>query len=172
MTRRAHTTRPAAQMAYIDKYLITGENVVERVQLHWSVVAGPAIATILAAFFVGYTITWPRSAIEAQSWVMARVAFALVGVLLLARVIRWCTTECVLTNKRLVVKTGWLRRDLVEIWLTKIEGVQLHQSLAGRILGYATLVVSGLGGTRELHSNIAAPVRFQQAIRRQLDLHP
>jgi uncharacterized membrane protein YdbT with pleckstrin-like domain len=158
-------------MSYVDKHLITGEHVVERVQLHWIVLAGPSLAAILGAFLVGYTIQWPRSPSQAQAWVMARIVFGIAGVVLLARVIRWCTTECVLTNKRLVVKTGWLRRDLVEIWLTKIEGVQLHQTIVGRLLGYATLVVTGLGGTRELHPNIVAPARFQQAIRRQLDVH-
>jgi len=158
-------------MSYIDKHLLSGEQIVARVRPHWILLAGPAVAALVAAFFVGYTIRWPRSALDAEAWTASRLGLVVAGIALVARIVHWMSAECVLTDKRLVVMTGWLRRDLVELRLSKIEGVQLHQGIVGRLLGYATLMVKGLGGTRELHPNIVAPVTFHQAIRRQLDLH-
>jgi uncharacterized membrane protein YdbT with pleckstrin-like domain len=157
-------------MSYVDKHLLDDEQIVARVHLHWIVLAGPALVVLVSAFFVGYTIRSPRSPGEIEAWVLSRLIFTISTIALLVRVIRWLTAEYVLTDRRLVVKTGWLRRDLIEVWLPKIEGIQAHQTIVGRLLGYATLMVKGLGGTRELHPNIIAPLVFQQAIRRQLSM--
>jgi uncharacterized membrane protein YdbT with pleckstrin-like domain len=157
-------------MSYVEKHLLADEHIVARVHLHWIVLAGRALVVLISAFFVGYTIRWPRSPGDIEVWVLSCLIFAIGAIALLVRIVHWLTAEYILTDRRLVVKTGWLRRDLIEVWLAKVEGVQLHQTIAGRLLGYATLVVKGLGGTREIHPNIIAPLVFQQAIRRQLSM--
>lgn len=158
-------------MSYVERHLLPNEQVLASADLHWITLVAPALVLIVGALMVGFTLEWPPSPGYAQLWFLGRVTLALAAIFFIARVAYWLTAECVLTNKRVVVKTGWLRRDVVEIPLAKIEGVQLHQPFIGRLLGYATVVVSGLGGTRELQRNIATPLAFHHALQEALDLH-
>ncbi|WP_373707936.1 PH domain-containing protein [Kaistella sp.] len=74
---------------------------------------------------------------------------------------RW-TDEFAITNKRVIVKTGLIRRRTVELNLTKIESVNVNQSVLGRILGFGSIQIVGTGGTRELFTNIRKPLRFRK----------
>lgn len=60
-------------------------------------------------------------------------------------VIRILTTELAVTNRRVVLKKGFIRRDVVEIQLNKVESTGADQSITGRILGFSTVVICGTG---------------------------
>ncbi|MGE3779178.1 MAG: PH domain-containing protein [Pirellulaceae bacterium] len=47
---------------------------------------------------------------------------------------------------RVVVKTGLVSRRTKEINFTRIESVNVDQSVLGRMLGYGTVAVQGTGG--------------------------
>jgi uncharacterized membrane protein YdbT with pleckstrin-like domain len=53
--------------------------------------------------------------------------------------------------------------------LSKIENVELKQSLMGRILGYGEIVISGTGSGRTTLSKIANPIEVKKAIEAQMD---
>lgn len=72
------------------------------------------------------------------------------------------TDEFAITNKRVIVKTGLIRRKTVELNLTKIESVNVNQSILGRILGFGSIQIVGTGGTRESFTNIRKPLRFRK----------
>ena len=74
---------------------------------------------------------------------------------------RW-SDEFVVTNKRLICKTGLISRKTLEMNLNKIETVNVDQSILGRLLGYGTITIIGTGGTREAFEDIAAPVEFRK----------
>ena len=57
---------------------------------------------------------------------------------------RWCFDMGV-TNKRLVVKSGFIARKTGEIRLEAIESVCMSNTFFGRIFGYGSLTVSGRG---------------------------
>lgn len=73
------------------------------------------------------------------------------------------TDEFAITNKRVIMKTGVISRNVFEITLPHIESVNVDQSIAGRIFNYGTVVIVGSGGTRESFSCIADPVGFRRA---------
>lgn len=54
------------------------------------------------------------------------------------RLIEWKTTEVVVTNTRVVVKTGLISRRTKEINVSRIESVNVDQSVLGRTFGYGT----------------------------------
>ena len=56
-----------------------------------------------------------------------------------------------------------IARRTVEMNLSKIESVNVDQSVMGRILGYGTLTIIGTGGTREIFNNISRPLEFRKA---------
>jgi uncharacterized membrane protein YdbT with pleckstrin-like domain len=64
---------------------------------------------------------------------------------------RWCFDMGV-TNKRLVVKSGFIARNTGEIRLEAIESICIDNTILGRIFGYGTLRVTGRG-----NANVAIP---------------
>jgi uncharacterized membrane protein YdbT with pleckstrin-like domain len=58
-------------------------------------------------------------------------------------------TEIAVTNRRIIFKTGLISYRTIEMNMDKIEGVNVEQSLVGRLLNYGTVVVRGIGAGRE-----------------------
>lgn len=81
------------------------------------------------------------------------------------------TSEYAITNKRVIVKIGLIRRKTLEMNLSKIESVNVDQSIAGRILGYGAITIIGTGGTRETFSDISDPMRFRRIFQECVDAH-
>jgi uncharacterized membrane protein YdbT with pleckstrin-like domain len=72
------------------------------------------------------------------------------------------TDEFAITNKRVIIKTGLISRKTFEMNHSKIESVNVDQSILGRILGYGTIGIVGSGGTREVFPNIKNPLAFRK----------
>jgi uncharacterized membrane protein YdbT with pleckstrin-like domain len=88
----------------------------------------------------------------------------------LVPMIEYRTSEFAVTNKRVIMKVGWLSRRVLELNLHKIESVNVDQSLIGRLLGYGTVTVIGTGGTRETFDRLASPLAFRKAFQEQESL--
>jgi len=82
--------------------------------------------------------------------------------LFIAPMIDRYTDEFAITNKRVVIKTGLISRKTVELNLTKIESVNVDQTIMGRIFGYGSISIIGIGGTREVFVNIRKPLEFRK----------
>ena len=78
--------------------------------------------------------------------------------------IRQATSEFAVTTDRVVVKTGLLARNTIEIQLAKVESVQVSQDIVGRLLNYGTITVAGTGGTHEPFTLIDDPMGFRKAV--------
>lgn len=78
--------------------------------------------------------------------------------------IRMRTTELAVTNRRVIAKFGLVRRDTIEIQVARIESVQVHQSVAGRVLNFGTIVFAGAGQPQVSIPQIAAPLNFRKAV--------
>ena len=74
---------------------------------------------------------------------------------------RW-SDEFVITNKRIICKTGIFSHKTFEMNLNKIESVNVDQSFMGRILGYGSVTIIGTGGTRESFPDIGSAVDFRK----------
>lgn len=82
--------------------------------------------------------------------------------LFLAPLINSWTDEFAITNKRVIIKTGLIRRKTVELNLSKIESVNVVQSILGRILGFGSIQVVGTGGSKEIFPKIKHPLKFRK----------
>jgi uncharacterized membrane protein YdbT with pleckstrin-like domain len=93
----------------------------------------------------------------------------LLGLLYAARAaVSYFTTEFAVTDKRIIAKTGLLRRRSLELLLSKVESIGVNQPIMGRIFNYGTIVVVGTGGTKEGFPNIVAPMDFRKRINAQI----
>lgn len=74
------------------------------------------------------------------------------------------TTEIAITTKRLVYKRGLVARHIGEMSIDRIEGVNVLQSIWGRIFGYGRLMVRGMGVGEVVLPPLENPVAFRRAI--------
>ncbi len=79
------------------------------------------------------------------------------------------TDEFVITNKRIIMKTGLISRNIFEMTAQHVESVNVDQSILGRIFGYGTVIIVGSGGTKESFPDIAKPLSFRRAFMDTLD---
>ena len=82
-------------------------------------------------------------------------------------VMRRNATEMAVTSKRVIVKVGLLRRDTIEIFLSKVESVRVDQGLLGRVLGYGNIIVRGTGGSAEHFKDVRSPMEFRRQVQQQ-----
>ncbi|MBP8666469.1 MAG: PH domain-containing protein [Syntrophaceae bacterium] len=102
--------------------------------------------------------------VEYQAKLHWRIYFTLHALftLWIAPIIRQMTSEFVITNKRLIMKTGLISRKTFEMNLQKIESVNVDQSFLGRILGFGAVTIIGTGGSKESFSDISKPLLFRR----------
>ncbi len=74
------------------------------------------------------------------------------------------TTEIAITNNRLVYKRGLIARQVGEISIDRIEGVNVLQTVFGRIFNYGRLAIRGMGVGEVVLPPIEDPIAFRKAI--------
>ena len=100
-------------------------------------------------------------------WAGAGVLVIAVIPIVVAAIIR-SSAEFAVTNKRVILKTGFIQSKTAEMFLNKIESVGVDQSISGRILGFGTIVIRGTGGSLEPFDNVSAPLEFRRQIQEQI----
>jgi uncharacterized membrane protein YdbT with pleckstrin-like domain len=106
-------------MGYVDSNLLPGEVITYRAKLHPMIFAGAGFLTAIAV------VLFAISAIESAG------GFGLVGVVivLIAAIrgvsgyLRYVSSEFAITDKRVVIKVGLLKRHTVELLLIKVETI-------------------------------------------------
>lgn len=149
-------------MGYIEENLMSDEELIRVTRLHPIVLLVPAMTT---SFLAGTV-----SMVQDIQWV-----FALVAVLLLFSAYRlankllyFLTSEFGITSKRVLGKTGFIKRRSLDIVLVKVEAIRLNQGVLGRLFNFGSIEVTGTGGTEEVLDFIPEPLAFRNTIQEQL----
>lgn len=79
------------------------------------------------------------------------------------------TTELAVTSKRVVAKTGLIRRNTIELNHSKVESFNVDQSILGRIFGFGTIIINGTGGGKTPIPNIDSPLEFRREAMQAID---
>src|SRR5262245_46861682 len=82
--------------------------------------------------------------------------------------IRRSSAEFAVTNKRVILKVGFIQKKTAEMFLNKIESVGVEQSITGRVFGYGTIIIRGTGGSLEPFDNVSAPLEFRRQVQEQI----
>jgi len=90
-------------------------------------------------------------------------AFGVGLVFLIWAYVRYKTTELAITSKRVIVKSGFIRRRTIEININKVESIQVDQEILGRMFNFGTLVISGGGNPQAPVAGISSPMEFRRA---------
>lgn len=103
-------------------------------------------------------------------WFGAWAALLLLGIILVGvfifirAAIIMKTTDFAVTNRRVILKRGWLNRRTQELAVESVEGVSLDQTIIQRLFGYGRVVVTGTGDAVIVFPPMADPVAFRRAI--------
>jgi hypothetical protein len=149
-------------MSYVAHVLQPGENILRVASLHWiGYWRSIGCFALAAATFLLHPTGWIA---KDFIWMIA-AGLVVVGLILGAATAfdRW-TLEIGVTNKRVILKKGFISRETIEMNMDKVETVLVEQSLLGRILGYGAITVKGTGQSIEKLKNIADPIGLRAAI--------
>ena len=146
-------------MSYIDENLLPEERVVYRAALHWIVFAHALLVMVAGvALFIALPGAPPVGTVV-----------LLVGlVMLVPPFVARQTTELGVTTKRVIVKTGLIRRRTLELLLRQVEAISVDQSLFGRLLGFGSITLTGTGGVREVFHTVGDPLELRRRIQGQI----
>jgi uncharacterized membrane protein YdbT with pleckstrin-like domain len=149
-------------MAYVDQHLISGETVQYRTGFHSVVLVAPTIAGLFLGFLSLAAFLSGNAGIGV--WVLLVAALIVASAFL-----RRSSAEFAVTNKRVILKAGFMRRRSIELLINKIESIAVNQGLLGRMLDYGTVVVRGTGGTAEPFPTVRYALEFRRQVQEQIE---
>lgn len=159
-------------MGFADEHLNPGEELILNFKPHWKALVPAALWTLLIGIALGAVI-WilPDSWRGAFRTILFAVAVIAWMILALPPVIRWLSTEIVLTDERLVTRRGVIRRVTYDIPVDQINSVTIHQGLLDRILRAGNLVVESASDTGDqVIEAVPRPTDVQNTIARAKSL--
>jgi uncharacterized membrane protein YdbT with pleckstrin-like domain len=153
-----------APMGYPNRLLTEGEEIVKEFRPHWRMLVIPFGWTALLIAAVVLTWIFPPD----QAWFdwgitgIAAVAWLVLG---LYPLIAWFFTLYVLTNERLIRRSGILARHGLEIPLEQVNDVTFTQTILERVLHSGDLLIESAGTQgQSKFSNIPEPEEFHSLL--------
>jgi uncharacterized membrane protein YdbT with pleckstrin-like domain len=148
-------------MSYIDKNLLSDEQIIYRTKKHFIIFLMPVIWVIVTISFlvnsnpyITYFAFLP-GIVALISWLNMLLTYA--------------TSDFVVTNKRIMMKEGFFFRHTADVRLSTVAQVSATQSLLGQLLGYGAVFVNAFGAPTDSFTEIADPVQFQKQVQEQLN---
>lgn len=85
-------------------------------------------------------------------------------------IIKFFTTKLIITNKRVIGKTGLINTNELDSPLNKINGVQVKQGLFGKIFNYGTVSIT-TASTVFHFDMISEPNDFKTILNNQIEIY-
>ena len=121
------------------------------------------VLCLLTAVFL--VLAFGIDGLRGAALVLAALALALLG----WTVIVYRSSEFAVTDRRVIIKVGWLRRRTVETMLGKSRGCRREPGSPRQDPQFfGTITVTGTGGTMEEFHRIANPLQFRKQIQGQV----
>ena len=150
-------------MSYVRHILQPGEEVRVIATIHWITYVKGFLFLIVALVLLYYGNNTEHGK---SVWLAASAVIAAIAAILILRAWfhRWIT-EIAVTNRRVIYKTGFIRRNTVEMHTDKVESVDINQSILGRIFNYGDITLVGTGDSHFSNiRTIAHPIELRNQI--------
>ncbi|HEY0369046.1 MAG TPA: PH domain-containing protein [Chthoniobacterales bacterium] len=155
---------PQALGTYSRATLAPNETAYLRTSLHWIIFVRFAVLGLLLLVFVALPFAVAVQALTGSE--LGWFALPLPAFAMVAPAVAYGSSELVVTNLRVLIKTGVIRRQTLEMFVSKVESIAVDQSFLGRMLDYGTVVIRGTGGFQEPFETIARPLEFRNCVQR------
>jgi hypothetical protein len=127
-------------MGYIDENLTSGEHVVYRTTKHWIILLPPLL------LFIGGVVSFLGT--SAKPSMISYIFLAFISLMSffweITALNSLKSSECGITNKRVLIKVGWLNPTSLEILLKKVESIEVVRQ--SRLLNFGDIIITGTGG--------------------------
>jgi uncharacterized membrane protein YdbT with pleckstrin-like domain len=148
-------------MGYPRKLLSAGEEIVTEFRPHWSQVLKEGLLSVMVAVLIILVAT---RRFDAKTWVIGALVVVWF-VIVVAEFVRWWTTQHVITNERLIYRSGLISKKGTEIPLEVINDVTFKQSVIERVFGSGDLLIESAGTHgQSAYTNIPHPENVQKVI--------
>jgi len=139
-------------VAYPKKLLSPGEEVVSEFKPHWTAILGPLGLTLLA---IALVVVLPVFTLAPWSFWGPIAVAVLWFVVTIRKLVDWMTTNHVITNERVIQRSGFISKAGKEIPLEMINTVSFNQSVFERMVGSGDVMIESAGETGQtLYSDI------------------
>jgi hypothetical protein len=151
---------PKALGSYTAATLQENERPLHHTAIHWMALSGSIIGAILTLIVILPIAMFAAWKDFYWAWLLLVIPLGIVG----SAIVTVRTSELVITDRRVLIKVGFIQRHTFEMFISKIESVAVFQSMLGRLFNYGTVTIRGTGGSSESFTTIAAPLQFRDAI--------
>jgi uncharacterized membrane protein YdbT with pleckstrin-like domain len=152
------------------RLLTEGEEIILDLRPHWIALVKPIFWTVVIGSVTGliYVKTGGKTDVrQVLQWVIIGIAFVLWLPLAALPAIRWRFTFFVLTNERVITRTGVIAKRSKEIPLETINDVTFGQRVLERVIGAGDLIIESAGESgQNRFTDIRTPEQVQLEIYR------
>ena len=138
-----------------------GNDIIYQARLNRVIFFWPLVMTF-GAVYLWYEAPLPQA---------KEPSLVIVGVALIWLLMTWVTyhfSSLTIKHRQVILRTGMVVRQTIDIPFNKIESIDIRQSLLGSILRYGALVITGTGGSRNLINYINSPLTCRRHIEQQM----
>ena len=150
-------------MSYVKKNLIDGEEILHQASTHWFI--------LIPSFFYGILGIFSLAFLALSAFLSMPITIFFLALSFNAA-LPYFVNELAMTNKRVISKKGFIRRDTSELKLVKLETIEIKQSIFGRIFGFGKIICIGTGGSEPSIDNIDNPLEFRKKFLEYTDKNP
>jgi len=156
-------------MPFPPDLLNESEEVVLDLRPHWAKLFFPVVFVVLAIAATGASVALVGDTVV--PFVLLAV-LAVAVVFLLARYVKWTTTNFVVTNERLIHREGVIAKSGIEIPLDRVQTIRFSQSIFERMIGAGDLLIESAGETgQNKFEDIRKPSVVQNVIYREIEAY-
>lgn len=154
-------------MKYIKEVITPNENLIVYAKTHGFIYAQPVLWALcsMIVFAVLYYFGWT------DFWYLSLIPLVPALYYFLQAWIYTYSTELAVTDKRVIAKFGFIRRQTIELKHSKVESLQVNQGILGRIFNFGSINIIGSGGTTAPIPYIKDPLTFRSAALTQEENH-
>jgi uncharacterized membrane protein YdbT with pleckstrin-like domain len=130
-------------------------NVVYFARLHWIIFFWPITSLFLTLGLAAYTVQFrePTLVFSAASLVWIAMTW-----------VTYYFSSLTIKKRQVIVRTGVIVRQTIDVPLSKIETIDIRQTILGSLFRYGTLIIIGTGGTRQLINFLQRPLTCRRYI--------
>ncbi len=147
--------------SFSDKSLLPEETIVATAK--WQITPAIALLSIVAIigwilFFVEVSDPWQEAIAWSTFFPLALICTILI--IIISAAIKF--QEFAITNKRVIAYYGFIRRAAFELKIEQVESITIYQGLFGRLFGFGTVQVCGIGASKAAVRFVEDPFEFRQ----------
>ena len=155
-------------MSYIKESLNDEEKIISIFPYHWIIWIKNILPTLIrVSLFIGFfSIMLPKlpALLTPLKAYIYWIVILILIITIISKILHILGLEQGITNKRMIMKTGFFSRKTDEMIISKVETVEINQSAIGRVFGFGNVIITGTGNSNIVFKEIKNPIEIKKII--------